>query len=522
MDDEEEYDDRERIFHNTVREYIIYLLLILVLCIVSSAVLDYFRKRDNEEYLINDEEEARVYKVSFYLCVFSLAAAKLAVLLHPVSIISNEILLHYPRSYYVKWLNHSLIQGIWNLVFLFSNIAVFLLLPFAYLFTESEGLYGQRRGVWPRVCETIIVLLLLIITATGLSVMIFGLIDVAGTFEMFQNVGIYLPFLYSFISFIGVILLIVCTPLGFIRMFSVLSSFLVKPQFLHNIDDEYYVAVMDQVVAERRLRRVVETGKSYISPEPMCITAFDSGEFRSYMTLQNGALQTGLKERLEEIKRRKEVLEKQKASSSIHRNFVYPFAMLTLIALTVITIFLVLVNSLQLLIGIKALPKSTAQFTLGLTSLSKLGPLGAGIEVVVIIYLAVASLVGLYTFPFLAKARPQAHRTPLSLLIANCALLLILSSALPLLSRILGITNFDLLGHFGNIVWLGNFRIVFTYNIVFAAVTAVVLVNQLTAPVCKEFFSRIQAFFANLKGKEGKFHPPIILTTPAPVKEKEE
>lgn len=75
---------------------------------------------------------------------------------------------------------------------------------------------------------------------------------------------------------------------------------------------------------------------------------------------------------------------------------------------------------------------------MGLTSLSKLGPVGAGIEIVVITYLAVTSCAGLYTLPLLAKIRPTNHGTPLSLLIANAAILLVLSSALPLLSRILG------------------------------------------------------------------------------------
>lgn len=40
--------------------------------------------------------------------------------------------------------------------------------------------------------------------------------------------------------------------------------------------------------------------------------------------------------------------------------------------------------------------------------------------------------------PFMNSIRPQRHKTSLSQLIVNGALVLILSSALPLLSRILG------------------------------------------------------------------------------------
>lgn len=78
------------------------------------------------------------------------------------------------------------------------------------------------------------------------------------------------------------------------------------------------------------------------------------------------------------------------------------------------------------------------KFTLGITSLSKLGPIGAAIEVLIILYLAATSAVGLYTMPFMQSIRPQRRRTSLSQLIVNGALVVILSSALPLLSRILG------------------------------------------------------------------------------------
>ena len=35
--------------------------------------------------------------------------------------------------------------GLWNQIFLASNLALFILMPFAYLFTESEGLPGSRK-----------------------------------------------------------------------------------------------------------------------------------------------------------------------------------------------------------------------------------------------------------------------------------------------------------------------------------------------------------------------------------------
>ena len=48
---------------------------------------------------------------STWLCSFALCVSIGSALLLPMSIISNEILVHYPKSYYVRWLNTSLIQG---------------------------------------------------------------------------------------------------------------------------------------------------------------------------------------------------------------------------------------------------------------------------------------------------------------------------------------------------------------------------------------------------------------------------
>lgn len=155
--------------------------------------------------------------------------------------------------------------------------------------------------------------------------------------------------------------------------------------------------------------------------------------------------------------------------------------------------------------------------------MSKLGPFGAGLEVCLIFYLGATSAVGFYTMPFMRNVRPQRRKTSLSQLILNCALVLILSSALPLLSRIIGwfflniihfqieiimvvmflsagITNFDLLGDFGAIEWLGNFQIVLLYNLVFGSTTALVVANKFTATVRQELCARLvenYVFFTN-------------------------
>jgi hypothetical protein len=60
-----------------------------------------------------------------------------------------------------------------------------------------------------------------------------------------------------------------------------------------------------------------------------------------------------------------------------------------------------------------------------------------------------------------------------------------------LLLTLKGITDFDLLGHFGKMEWLGSFKIILAYNLIFATATILCLVNHFTAPVRRELKLRL-------------------------------
>lgn len=120
-----------------------------------------------------------------------------------------------------------------------------------------------------------------------------------------------------------------------------------------------------------------------------------------------------------------------------------------------------------------------------------------------------------------AAALPPPKPPPSPQIIGNCVSLLVLSSALPVFSRTLGepprgirvmpgwgcpqdwgaltsvphpcagITRFDLLGDFGRFNWLGNFYIVFLYNMGFAGLTTLCLVKKVSWAVQAEL---IRAF----------------------------
>lgn len=77
------------------------------------------------------------------------------------------------------------------------------------------------------------------------------------------------------------------------------------------------------------------------------------------LCLRNGALQKGLTQRLKDIQNRRKILDTERRTWWVRRTLVYPLAMLALLILSTTTALLAVQNTLQLLIGIKALPLST-------------------------------------------------------------------------------------------------------------------------------------------------------------------
>ncbi|XP_047231074.1 limb region 1 homolog-like protein [Girardinichthys multiradiatus] len=456
---------REQLFHNRVRETIICVLLFTCLYMVCYLVLTHFKK--TAEFVTDDIEDATVNKIALWLCTFTLSVAVCAVLLLPISILSNEVLLTFPHSYYMQWLNGSLIHGLWNLVFLFSNLSLVFLMPFAYFFTESEGFAGSRKGVMARVYEAVVLLILLAFLVLGIVWVASALLhDNIARKSLYDLWEYYLPYLYSGISLFGVMLLLLCTPFGLSRMFSVTGSLLVKPRLLEDVEDTLSCTVFE----EDSLYRKLHCGS------PSC-----------WVTLNMEAM----RKKYQAVQSRRVALEMRRKASPWQRNLGYPLAMLMLLALTVMCVLMVCFNVLELLLDETAMPRGMEDPHLGMASFSMFGSLGAAVQVVLILYLMLSSVVGFYSSPLFCGLLPRVKDTNLTQIIANCVSLLILSSALPVFSRTLGITRFDLLGDFGRYNWLGNFYIVFLYNMLFAGLTSASLTKTVTWAVRREL---IRAF----------------------------
>lgn len=450
---------REQLFHDRVREIIICVLLFICLYILSHFILTHFKK--NAEFFTDDIEDATVNKIALWLCTFTLSVAVCAVLLLPISILSNEVLLTFPHSYYMQWLNGSLIRGLWNLVFLFSNLSLVFLMPFAYFFTESEGFAGSKKGIMARVYETAVMLLLLSLLVLGIVWVASALIHHNTARESLYDLWeYYLPHLYSGISLFGVLLLLLCTPFGLSRMFSVTGSLLVKPRLLENLEETMNCTAFEEASLSRKLK---SNTSCWISANIEAIN-------NELLSVQSKRI----------------ALELRKRASPWQRNLGYPVAMLLLLALTAVSVLMVCFHVLELLFDESAMPRGMEDPHLGLASFSMFGSLGAAVQVVIIFYLMVSSIVGFYSSPFFTGLLPRAQDTTLTQIIGNCVSLLILSSALPVFSRTLGITRFDLLGDFGRYNWLGSFHIVFLYNMLFAGLTSACLINTVTWALQRE------------------------------------
>ncbi|KAM9827613.1 limb region 1 protein homolog [Neosynchiropus ocellatus] len=463
--DEDDVTIREQNFHSQVREYIICFLLFAVLYIVSYFIITRYKRKSDD----HEDEDAVVNRISLYLCTFTLAVSGGAVFLLPFSIISNEILLSFPKNYYIQWLNGSLIHGLWNLVSLFSNLCLFVLMPFAYFFLESEGFAGSKKGIKARILETFVMLFLLALLILGIVWVASALIDndAASMESLYDLWEFYLPYLYSCISLMGGLLLLMCTPVGLSRMFTVMGQLLVKPTILEDLDEQIYCIHLQEEALQRRLNG------------------------SSFHTYKRGSYNHHLNKELENVKNQRNKLERRKKASGWEKNLLYPIVMLILLTGTTISVLMVALNILYLLVDETAMPKGSTDRGIGNTSLSTFGVAQAALEILLMFYLMVSSVVGFYSLRVFEGLTPRKDDTTMTTIIGCCVSILVLSSALPVMSRTLGITRFDLLGDFGRFNWLGNFYIVLSYNLLFAVVTTLCLVRKFTSAVREELLKAL-------------------------------
>uniref|UniRef100_A0A0N4WRL1 Serpentine receptor class gamma n=1 Tax=Haemonchus placei TaxID=6290 RepID=A0A0N4WRL1_HAEPC len=339
------------------------------------------------------------------------------------------------------WMSWSLINSLWNYVFALSNLSLFVLLPFSYFFIESQGFSKNKNGIMQRVYETLAVCALLIVVVLCLVDVVLTLIS--SSVSLISITSVNLPLIYSFVSFAGVMLLLLSTPIGFAKMFGIVGEMTMEP----------YVIWTYAITFSKSL--LLSPFSSFFPH--FCTSACAYGRFPLIETTDSENLR---------------------------------YCWIHSLCLQGISLLMVVINSLKLVFGFRSLP-AYAQY-MEVHTRHSLGIVGVIIESITIMYVMSTSLTGLYSMPFVRALRPQRARTSLTVIIINCSLVLVLSSALPVLANTLGITSFDLLGAYSSLKWLSNFKLVLAYNVLFAAATIVCVFSQITSPVRKQILKRLQ------------------------------
>ncbi|GMS91005.1 hypothetical protein PENTCL1PPCAC_13180, partial [Pristionchus entomophagus] len=645
-------EEKEREFHGWVREHIICLLLFIALYLFSYWLISRYKERTDSDSLYSGEEDYIVYRISVWMCTVSLAGSIGCILLLPFSVLGAELLQRYPSSYYLQWLSWSLLHSLWNYVFFLCNLSLFVLLPFAYFFIESQGFNKKRTGVLQRAYETGAVCAILVVLLLCLSDLVFTLIlPGGGSGFAFGLSSLSIPLLYSIVSLGGVVLLLVSTPLGFTKMFGIVSELAqARPPMTDDVSVErlelccrsakrtqsatmtsssmeygsglrsrsgvrhglangygrgctptldasslLMTQPVDSTTAllqpgagrrieggrrrartdsgmeeeEEETRRIMERAGAGDSVETSrlhsALTTPSLAEFMGMSTLRGADVPTasiassssayssassspsGSPPRSKDSSPPASLFFSPSSPSALSgpsgsfgapstrssvplrqqslrwyqhvlHSLKYTLAIIGMLVMTAVTVLLVLINALKLLMGYRALPVY-AQY-IEVNSRHTFGLVGVALECVIIAYIMLTSVIGVYSMPFLRAIRPKRGGTTMTSVIINCSVVVVLTSALPVLASTLGITSFDLLGLYTSLRWLSNFRLVLTYNLLFAVVTTAVVVNKATSPVRAHLGRSMREFKMWRSGGgvptssvEGNLAPPASSTT---------
>ncbi|EGT51984.1 hypothetical protein CAEBREN_21652 [Caenorhabditis brenneri] len=219
--------DKEKEFHNYVRKQIICMALFLLLYLFAYWLISRLKRKTEREALYAGEEDYFVYRVSVWISSTATATSIGSLTLLPFSVIGAELLQLYSDNYYLQWLSYSLIGALWNYVFVLSNVSLFVLLPFSYFFIESQGFSSSKigNGMTQRIYEAMAISFLFAFVLLCIAEVFLTIIDYPVSFLSITSVN--LPLIYSCVSFIGAVLLLISTPYGFARMFSLARDFLV-------------------------------------------------------------------------------------------------------------------------------------------------------------------------------------------------------------------------------------------------------------------------------------------------------
>uniref|UniRef100_A0A3Q0KUH7 Putative poly(P)/ATP NAD kinase n=1 Tax=Schistosoma mansoni TaxID=6183 RepID=A0A3Q0KUH7_SCHMA len=154
-------------FYDEIRGLVVVFLLFTILFFIAHITLQYFLTRTECE-LKPYRGERLAHQLVLGICTFTLTIGLTSYSLLPFTIITNEILFIFPKSYYVQWLNGELIQDLILLINIGCKIS-YLSIPFSYFLLNSQGFLYKPHSLTPRLIYSFTMVLFFYILCFGTS-----------------------------------------------------------------------------------------------------------------------------------------------------------------------------------------------------------------------------------------------------------------------------------------------------------------------------------------------------------------
>ena len=447
-------DSQEEItFNSTTRDIIlISCVCMIIYSLMLKQIHHYLHKKELSQRHI---DERIIRTVSAHACAFSLTTTLFFIIILPVSMISNEILLAATAcknkhkycensSWYLQWLSTELFSTLWTCISISSIISSFVFLPFCYFFLESEATISKTTRISDESQNTFHVkkthqqddrdryinyiqhLCNRFLQTLVIFVLFFGILALlTAIFTQFRDIWRLPNLFFEGFTVINLFLLLISAPQGFRNMFEKAQQLLEKPIYSLKKESTIFLIQTEIDSLERKLE---------MKPDEE------------------------IKLKLKNLMSKKSIFIK---NVSFWKKLVYPLVVLMLIILPIFSILISGYHVLEILYTekIKTIKntnwmtmlffnlleklyfldgrKQSGNKKLGVSGLSFFGPIGTIVEALLVPYLYISSVYGFYTWAVFKKLRPVKSESSLHLMIINSFIVLSLSSALPLLCRIL-------------------------------------------------------------------------------------
>ncbi|CAJ0756435.1 8124_t:CDS:10 [Entrophospora sp. SA101] len=497
-------------FYNWIRQNIIAFLLFLSLYTISYSILQKFRKRYKGSSDIEDEDEifgGIDELVIIIMCAAGLAMAFAGFLLLPFTMIATA-LLHdeiHSENYYLSWLDSNLLVTLWNYTFMGCNFALFVLLPFAFFYNETD----QLKTFWVKAQETATIMLLV-------GVLMYIFIYMSRLILGIENIDFWV-ILNLLTCMGGAWICLKATPIGYIQIFSCISELPLRPNYRNQLKDSLIENEMETSVLLQHLENVERGWKSPVyaanlkSRSQALMTATSPSTSESnynndslqccssseqlYSTINNGIINGSVDvdsgtddhniknvlvnngigntstftsisspSNLKILENQRSRLQRDLSKSPLYRNI----AFFILFVISHSIWFLLLGHILwsfikSLLVDDEQKELHKLESVFGKQTMSIFGKFDTVSDIALIFYFTSATIIGVYSIQPFKRIRPRfgissnSHsRMGLQHIIANVTVLLVISSSWPALVRVLGLIRLDSAGPYEQFHKLNN------------------------------------------------------------------